>query len=278
VTRILVTGAGGMLGRDLVVAAAARDLEILAPAHDELDICDERTTARTVAMARAAAVINCAAYNDVDGAERDEAAALAVNGDGPRNLAIAARVAGARLVHISTDYVFDGTATRPYVESDPTAPRSAYGRSKLAGEVAVLTASPGHAVVRTAWLFGAGRANFVSWVLDCARDGTPITAFTDQFGCPTYTGHLAETLLDLAGDERGGIFHAVAASHCSRFEFAQGILAAAGLQAELTPTTRASHAADRPAWSVLASERDLRPLPGWQDGLAAYLAERKALA
>jgi dTDP-4-dehydrorhamnose reductase len=267
-----------MLGRDLIAAAAARDLEILAPPHDELDICDEQATARAVAVARADAVINCAAYNNVDGAERDEAAALAVNGDGPRNLAIAARVAGARLVHVSTDYVFDGTATRPYVESDRTAPRSAYGRTKLAGELAVLAASPGHAVVRTAWLFGAGRANFVSWVLDCARDGRPITVFSDQFGCPTYTGDLAEKLLDLAGDSRAGIFHAVAASHCSRFEFAQAILAAAGLQAELTPTLRATHAADRPAWSVLASERDPQPLPPWQDGLAAYLAERKALA
>jgi dTDP-4-dehydrorhamnose reductase len=278
VTRILVTGAAGMLGRDLVAAAAARELEIIAPTHDELDICDERETARAVAVARAPVVINCAAFNDVDGAERDEAAALAVNGDGPRNLAIAARVAGARLLHVSTDYVFDGTATQPYVESDATAPRSAYGRTKLAGERAVLAASPRHAVVRTAWLFGAGRGNFVSWVLECARDGRPITAFTDQFGCPTYTGHLADKLLDLAADERGGVFHAVAASHCSRFEFAQAILAAAGIDTQVTPTVRATHAADRPAWSVLASERDPRPLPCWRDGLSAYLAERKALA
>jgi dTDP-4-dehydrorhamnose reductase len=278
VTRILVTGAGGMLGRDLVAAAAARDLEVIAPTHDELDIRDEQGTAGAVAAAGAEVVINCAAWNDVDGAERDEAAALAVNGHGPRNLATAADSAGARLLHLSTDYVFDGTATRPYVESDPTAPRSAYGRTKLAGELAVLAASPAHSVVRTAWLFGAGRANFVSFVLDCARDGRPIPAFTDQFGCPTYTGHLAEKLLDLAADERGGIFHAVGAGHCSRFEFAQAILAAAGLQVQVTPTVRATHAADRPAWSVLASERDLRPLPTWQDGLAAYLAGRKALA
>jgi dTDP-4-dehydrorhamnose reductase len=274
----MVTGAGGMLGRDLVAAAAARDLEIIAPTHDELDIRDEQASARAVAVSRAGVLINCAAYNDVDGAERDEAAALAVNGDGPRNLALAARVAGARLLHVSTDYVFDGTATRPYVESDATAPRSAYGRTKLAGELAVLVASPRHAVVRTAWLFGAGRANFVSWVLDRARGGRPIPAFTDQFGCPTYTGHLADKLLDLAAGERGGIFHAVAASHCSRFEFAQAILAAAGLDAPVTPAVRATHAADRPAWSVLASERDPRPLPPWPDGLAAYLAERKAPA
>jgi dTDP-4-dehydrorhamnose reductase len=271
-----VTGAGGMLGRDLV--AAGGDAALVAVTHDDLDIRSEAATADAVAGAAPDVVINCAAWTDVDGAERDEAAALAVNGDGARNLALAAAAAGARLIHLSTDYVFDGTATRPYVESDATAPRSAYGRTKLAGERAVLDASPRHAVVRTAWLFGAGRANFVSWVLECGASGREIPAFTDQFGCPTYTAHLARKLLDLATDERGGVFHETASSHCSRFEFAEAILAAAGLAGRVIATSRATHAADRPAWSVLESERDEAPMPAWQDGLAAFLAERRARA
>jgi len=276
VTGLLVTGAGGMLGRDLV--AAASDGELTALTHHDLDITNASDCARAVAAAAPAVIINCAAWTDVDGAERDEAAALAVNRDGAANLAAAARDAGARLIHLSTDYVFDGAATRPYLESDATAPRSAYGRTKLAGEAAVLGASPAHAVVRTAWLFGAGRGNFVTFVLDCAREGRPIPAFTDQFGCPTYTAHLARKLLDLAAGDAAGVIHATAAGHCSRYQLAEAILDAAGLEATITPTSRAGHAADRPAWSVLASERDDEPLPPWQDGLAAFLAARSALA
>ena len=271
-TRILVTGAGGMLGRDIV--AAGGDVEIVALTHGDLDITDPTATAAAVAGADPDVVINCAAWTDVDGAERDEAAALAINATGPGNLAAAAHAAGARMLHLSTDYVFDGTATRPYLESDPTAPRSAYGRTKLAGELAVLAASPAHAVVRTAWLFGAGRSNFVSFVLARAEAGEDIPAFTDQFGCPTYTVHLAEKLLELALDDRGGVFHEVAASHCSRFEFAESILATAEIAGTVVPTSRATHSADRPAWSVLASERDEKPLPPWREGLAAYLGLR----
>ncbi len=132
--------------------------------------------------------------------------------------------------------------------------------------------------MRTAWLFGAGRSNFVSWVLDCGASGREIPAFTDQFGCPTYTVHLARKLLELAAEERGGVFHEAASSHCSRFEFAETILATAGLAGHVVATSRATHAADRPAWSVLASERDEAPMPPWQEGLAAFLSERGARA
>jgi dTDP-4-dehydrorhamnose reductase len=272
--RILVTGAGGMVARDLLAEAG----DAVGLTHDDLDITDAAACMAAVADAGADVVVNCAAWTNVDSAEEHERAALAVNGAGAGNLARAAAAAGARMIHLSTDYVFDGTATRPYVESDPTGPATAYGRTKLAGELEVLAASPRHAVVRTAWLFGVGRGSFVTFVLDRARAGEPIPAFTDQFGCPTYTGHLARKLLALAEGELAGVLHETATSHCSRFEFAAAILDAAGVEAEVVPVLRATQAAPRPAWSVLASERDPEPLPPWREGLEAFLAQREALA
>ena len=273
--RVLVAGAEGMLGRDVVSAALARGHECLGVSHRQLDVADERAVAAVVADAAPEVIVNCAGWTDVDGAEANEAAALAVNGHGAGNLARAALVAGAQLLHVSTDYVFDGTAERAYVESDATGPRTAYGRTKLAGEHAVLGASHAHAVVRTAWLFGPGGANFVATMLGLAAGGRDeVAVVTDQVGCPTFTGHLAEKLLDLASQRRGGIFHAAAAGHCSWNEFAQAIFAAAGLEVRVTATTSdaLARAAARPAWSVLASERDGSPLPAWEDGLSAYLA------
>jgi dTDP-4-dehydrorhamnose reductase len=273
--RLLVTGAGGMLGRDVAAAARAHGHECAGFERGQLDVTDRSAVDVAVADAGPEVIVNCAAWTDVDAAESDEAAALAVNGAGAGNLARAAVAVGARVVQVSTDYVFDGTATRPYVESDPTAPLSAYGRTKLAGEHEVLAASPDHAVVRTAWLFGAGGANFVATMLTLAAGGRDeIAVVTDQVGCPTFTGHLAEKLLEVAAERRAGILHAAAAGHCSRNEFAQAIFAAAGYDVRVSATTSAvqARAAARPAWSVLASERDRQPLPPWADGLNAYLA------
>jgi dTDP-4-dehydrorhamnose reductase len=171
--------------------------------------------------------------------------------------------------------VFDGTATRPYVESDPTGPRTAYGRTKLAGEQAVLAASPEHAVVRTAWLFGPGGGNFVATMLALAASGREeVAVVTDEIGCPTFTGHLVEKLLAVAAGGQAGVLHAAAAGHCSRNELAQAIFAAAGLDVRVKATTNQAlaRAATRPAWTVLASERDHEALPPWEDGLSAYLA------
>ena len=273
--RLLVTGAGGMLGRDVVAAARARGHECAGLARGELDVSDRDAVERAVADSAPEVIVNCAAWTDVDGAEADEAAALAVNGAGAANLARAAVAHGARVVQVSTDYVFDGSATRPYVESDPTAPISAYGRTKLAGERAVLDASPDHAVVRTAWLFGPAGPNFVATMLALAAAGRDeVAVVTDQVGCPTFTGHLAEKLIEVAAERRAGILHAAAAGHCSRHEFAQAIFAASGYDVRVTATTSdaVARAAPRPAWSVLASERDPQPLPTWADGLSAYLA------
>ncbi len=274
---ILVTGAGGMLGREVVAAAAARGLDCVGLARGELDITDAAAVRSAIGEHSPETIINCAGWTDVDSAEAHEDEALAINGDGTALLASEANACTARLIHVSTDYVFDGTATRPYVESDPTGPSTAYGRTKLAGERAALASSPGHAVARTAWLFGTAGRNFVATMLRMAAAGTrDFGVVTDQFGCPTYSVHLAEKLLDMAGQERGGVFHEAASGHCSRHEFAQAILAAAGVEGEILPALRASLPAPRPAWSVLSSERDPQPLPSWQDGLDAFLALRRA--
>jgi dTDP-4-dehydrorhamnose reductase len=221
------------------------------------------------------AIVNCAAWTDVEGAEDTESAALAVNGAGAGNLARAASAAGAQLVQVSTDYVFDGTATRPYVESDPTNALSAYGRTKLAGEQEIAAASPEHAIVRTAWLFGPGGSNFVTTMLRLAagaRDELAIV--TDEVGCPTYTRHLAPRLIEFAEHRTPGVIHLAGSGHCSRNEFAKAIFAQAGLGLTVTATTQAELAmkAPRPAWSVLGSEREIEPLPPWRDGLVAYCA------
>ncbi len=274
--RILVTGAGGMLGRDLVARANARGHDCVGVSHAELDVTDAREVDQAVARMAPEAIVNCAAWTDVEGAEGLEAQALAVNGTGAGNLARAAASISAHLVQVSTDYVFDGTARRPYFESDPTGPRSAYGRTKLAGEQAVLAAGGGHAVVRTAWLFGAAGTNFVATMLALAATRDAVTVVGDQIGSPTFTGHLAGALLDIAERRVAGIAHVAGAGQCAWSELAAQTFEQAGVSCTVrpVPSSEFPRPAPRPAWSVLASERDDVPvLPPWREGLAAYLAE-----
>ena len=273
--RLLVAGAAGMLGSDVVAAAAERGYDCVALTHAELDITDGDAVAAAVKEIQPDAIINCAGWTAVDGAEQDEVAAFAVNAHGAGNLARAAVANGARLVQVSSDYVFDGTATVPYLESDRTAPQTAYGRTKLAGEHAVLATSTAHAVVRSSWLFGVHGRNFVATMLEQADAGRrEVAVVTDQVGCPTFTGHLAGRLLDHAASGRGGIFHASAAGWCSWHEFAREIFTAAGIEIAVVETTSSELArpAQRPAWSVLGTERSGAVLPPWREGLAAYLA------
>jgi len=274
--RVLVIGAGGMLGTDLGRAAEAAGHEVVALDRAALDVTDGEAVETAVADARPDAVFNCAAWTDVDGAEESELEALRINGDGARNVAVAATAAGAAVVLPSTDYVFDGTADRPYVESDPTAPISAYGRTKLAGERETAAANPRHFVVRTSWLFGLAGRNFVETMLGLADRGE-VTVVSDQVGCPTYTPHLAEGLLQLAITEQYGVHHMSASGHVSWHGFAQAIFEEAGVECQVRPTTTAELArpAPRPSWSVLDTEwPDAVRLPEWRDGLRAYLASR----
>ena len=279
--KLLITGAGGMLGLDVTAAARVAGHETVALPRAELDITDATAVAEAVAAARPDAVINCAAYTNVDGAEADEHIALAINGAGAGNVAAAAAEHGAFTVHVSTDYVFAGTADEPYVESDRVAPASAYGRTKLAGEEAVAAAaSERHTVVRTAWLFGVGGPCFPGTILRLAAERPELTVVADQVGCPTFTGHLGPALVALA-ENRGpaGVVHVAAGGSCSWHEFAREIVAAGGLECDVRPVTTAEfpRPAPRPAWSVLVSERgpEVPRLAHWREGLTEYMRLRE---
>ena len=277
--RLLVTGAAGMLGRDVVRAAEAAGHDVVALGRRELDVCDPAAVDAAVRAGAPDAVVNCAAWTDVDGAEAEEAAATAVNGDAVAHLTAACAAADAHLVQVSTDYVFDGRASEPYVESSATGPLSAYGRSKLAGERAVDLQRG--AVVRASWLFGAGGGNFVATMLRLARERDTVTVVDDQVGFPTYTGHLAEALLRVATARATGILHAGGDEPCTWHDLARAIFDAAGLEVAVQRgrTADLGRPAPRPAYSVLGTERaDAPRLAPWRDGLHAYLDEIGAVA
>jgi dTDP-4-dehydrorhamnose reductase len=255
-----------MLGQDVMRIAGDRAVGLT---HAELDVTDRAAVADALG---GATVINCAAYTDVDGAEADSETAHAVNAEAARGVAEAA----ARVIYVSTDYVFDGTKRGPYVESDPVHPVSEYGRSKLAGERATLTASPHSLIVRTSWLFGAGGRNFVSTMLRLGEERGAVRVVDDQVGCPTFSGHLAEALVALAEGHSHGFLHVAGAGSCSWYEFAREIFERAGADVDVQPcsTDEFPRPARRPANSVLVSERGAPELPTWQEGLEAYLGVR----
>jgi dTDP-4-dehydrorhamnose reductase len=279
--RLLVTGAAGMLGRDVVAAAGDAGHEAVALARADLDITDPAAVKAAVRAAEPAAVINCAAWTDVDGAETAEAQATAVNGDGAGHLAAAAASAGALLVHVSSDYVFTGTASEPYREDAPTGPQGAYGRSKLAGEHAVAAAGGRSAIVRSAWLFGPQGKNFVDTMRRLGAEREEIAVVDDQVGCPTYTGHLAPALVQVA--ERGltGVLHVAGGGRCSWFDLAVATFEESGIACRVRRQSTADlgRPAPRPAFSVLESTRaDAPTLPPWRDGLRAHLARVEVAA
>ena len=275
--RILVTGAGGMLGADVVRAADAAHHEVVALARADLDVTDAGAVRRAIADAEPDAVVNCAAYTNVDGAEDDLESAMAVNTEGAGAVATAAAETGASVALPSTDYVFDGSKGAPYVESDEPRPLSVYGQSKLAGEHATAEANDRHFIVRSAWLFGRDGRNFVDTMLQLAADHGEVLVVRDQFGSPTYTAHLAQAILRLLEGFAHGLHHVAAAGECSWYELAVETFALAGVDCRVLSCTseELGRPAPRPAYSVLASERaDTIRLPEWREGLAAYLAER----
>jgi dTDP-4-dehydrorhamnose reductase len=252
--RVLVAGAGGQVGAR--VAECLDDHEVLAAAHDGLDLADREQVDQVVGTFRPDAVVNAAAMTNVDACERDPERAFAVNALGVRNLAVAAERAGAHVVHISTDYVFDGEATEPYPVDAPVAPRSAYGRTKAAGERAVAAAGGDATVVRTAWVYGAHGGNFVRTMAGRALDGAPVSVVDDQVGSPTWAADLATGLVAL--DARPGpvppVLHRTDAGAVSWYGLARAVYEEVGADPALvTPTTTEAfpRPAPRPAWSVL---------------------------
>ncbi|MEV8509146.1 dTDP-4-dehydrorhamnose reductase [Actinoplanes sp. NPDC051475] len=268
--RWLVTGAGGMLGRDLCTALArAGERDVLAASRSDLDVTDP--AAVRDAVSGADVVVNTAAWTDVDGAETAEEAATAVNGHAVQNLATAA---GKRLIHLSTDYVFDGTAASPYAEDTTQEPVNAYGRGKAIGERAVLAA--GGYVVRTAWLYGEHGPNFVRTMLRLAAERDTVDVVDDQYGPPTWSYTLARQLMALAaaataGRAAPGAYHGTAAGSTTWYGLARAVFAEAGLDPDrVCPTTsdRFRRPARRPAYSVLGHDRwagtGVAPLPDWR--------------
>jgi len=276
--KVLVTGAAGMLGRDVMLAAGNAGHDVVGFGRAELDIADAATVGKKLDLERPDVVINCAAWTDVDGAEEAEESAFAVNGTGAGNVAAAAAAVGASVVYISTDYVFDGAKGAPYVETDQPAPLSAYGRTKLAGEEATAAANKRHFIVRSSWLFGIGGNNFVETMLRLAADHGEVLVVRDQVGSPTYTWHLAYGIVRLIEGIEFGIHHMAAAGHCSWYDFAREIFEQAHVECKvLSGTTEMmGRPAPRPAYSALVSQRrHAIELPTWQDGLAGYLAQRQ---
>lgn len=276
--RWLITGAGGMLGTDLKEELASRDETVIALPRTALDVTDSRLVSAAVRDHAPDVIVNCAAYTKVDHAETEEAAANALNGSAVELLASAANEAGALLVQVSTDFVFDGTKGDPYEIDDRTNPLSAYGRSKLLGEVAAGHADR-HCIVRTSWLFGTHGPNFVEAIRNQIRKGTnPLRVVSDQRGRPTYTPHLARAIVRLAMQDAQGVVHYADADECSWFDFATAI--AEGSETSVIPVTTDEfpRPARRPAYSVLSTERyeQLTGVPpeSWRDGLREYLAAR----
>jgi dTDP-4-dehydrorhamnose reductase len=251
--RVLVTGAGGQLGREVVDVCTEAGDEVVACDHAALDVSDRDAVLQIVVAAAPDTVIHAGAWTNVDGCETDPDRAYAVNALGTRHVAEAARMAGARVVYVSTDYVFDGTGERPYHEWDATNPVSAYGRSKLGGEAAL---GPADTIVRTSWVCGRHGHNFVKTVLGRAGAGQPLNVVDDQHGTPTFADDLAGMLRRLAAARLPGTFHVTNQGPTTWFRFARDVVEAAGLDTGLvTPITTAEmdppRSAPRPAYSVL---------------------------
>lgn len=276
--KVLVTGANGMLARAVRDEFGCRGHEVAAYARERLDVTDAAVVDRVVRYEAPDAVIQCAAYTRVDDAEREEAAALAVNGTGTASVAAACRAVGARLVYPSTDYVFDGSASSPYAPDAEPAPINAYGRTKLAGEAAASAAGE-WLVVRTSWLYGAGGRNFVRAMLDRARAGESLRVVDDQRGAPTWTRSLARVFAALL--ERSapsGIYHATDRGETTWHGLAVAALELAGVDATVEPVTSDAfpRPARRPRYSVLdcaGTEAIVGELPAWRSALADALRE-----
>ncbi|SDW82262.1 dTDP-4-dehydrorhamnose reductase [Paenibacillus sp. PDC88] len=288
--KVLVTGAAGQLGKDVVLLLQSKGCEILACDRQTLDITNSEQCKAVVTGFSPQAIIHCAAYTAVDAAETDVEGAYLVNATGSRNLAVAAEKIGAKIVYISTDYVFNGQSSEPYHEYDNTDPQSIYGKSKRAGEVLTQSLSSRYFIVRTSWVYGLHGSNFVKTMLKLGQEKPLLNVVNDQKGSPTYTVDLAAFLYELIQTEKYGIYHASNSGSCTWYEFTQAILEDAAqvldmkVTASLEPCTTDMfpRPAPRPQNSVMEhlairtnGLTDLRP---WREGLNDFLAEMKAVS
>jgi len=278
---ILITGGGGMLGHALTDLLVLRGLKPISLDRAQLDIADHSALARAFAEHEPTLVLNCAAHTKVDLCEQETEKANAINGTAVGDIAALCRASGAVLVHVSTDFVFDGSSRRPYLPGDPVNPLSAYGRSKWLGEQAIQENSPSRwLIVRTAWVYGRHGANFPRTMVQAARAGKPLTVVSDQIGSPTHTPDLAAAILDLLDTGASGLWHVTNSGQTNWYDLAKATLAEFGVRAEISPISSSEWAqkrptsAIRPGYSVLdlsALQRQIaRPMPPWRQGLADF--------
>jgi len=270
--RVLLTGAEGQLGR--VIQSGFGTHQVVAPRESELDICDPRQVEAALDRSGPELLLNAAAYTDVDGAESDPEAALAGNARGPAILAAASERRGIPILHLSTDYVFDGEAGRPYHERDATSPCSVYGRSKLEGEEEVRRANPRHLIVRTSWLYASEGRNFLLTMLDLA-DRPEVRVVNDQFGSPTFAPHLGAGLLELLESAPWGTYHLAGGGVASWWELTRALYRELGIQTPVraVATTEFPRPARRPRFSALTTVQEPRILlPPWEGGVRDFAA------
>ncbi|KPV60382.1 dTDP-4-dehydrorhamnose reductase [Paenibacillus sp. A3] len=279
--RIFVTGASGQLGTDLIDLFKETGFEVFGTSSKNLDITDRKAVECVISEKCPDIIVHSAAYTKVDQAEQDMDEAYAVNAYGTRNIAMAAQNCSAKLIYISTDYVFDGTSQVPYNEFSPTSPQSVYGKSKLAGEQFVRQWIPKHYIIRTSWLFGKHGSNFVNTMLKLAGERAQLNVVHDQFGSPTYTADLAEFVLQLLDKELYGTYHASNTGVCSWYEFSKEIFQQAGLQhVQVNPvsTSEFPRPAPRPSYSVMdhmaIRVNGLKDLRHWKEALSAFLLQK----
>jgi dTDP-4-dehydrorhamnose reductase len=281
--KILVIGAHGMLGRSLVGLlsdfphAGNPGYEVVAAGHGQIDVTNASSTPKFITHIMPEVIVNCTAFSNVDACETQISEAFAVNAAGPGNIARAGKDTGAKTFHISSDYVFDGTKGAPYLETDKPNPLSVYGKSKLEGEIAVQRATDNYAIIRTAWLFGPYRKNFVTTMLDLGRKNGSVSVVSDQYGCPTYTADLSLAIQTVIARDLRGLYHVVNAGYCSRLEWAQKIFEFSGTPVSVIPIKSTDY--QRPARAPQNSSLDCAKYAGavghemrpWQDALGEYI-------
>lgn len=277
--KVLVTGAKGQLGGDVVKELVARGISCVGTTRTDFDLTDFDSARKFLADCRPDAVIHCAAYTAVDRAEDEAELCREVNAEGTRNLAQACRKLGAKMMYTSTDYVFPGTGETPFEVDDPKGPLNVYGRTKLAGEEAVRELVEGYFIVRTSWVFGKGGNNFVKTMLHLGKTRNEVNVVCDQVGSPTYTADLAPLLCDMIMTEKYGVYHATNEGYCDWAEFASEIFRQAGDQTKVNPVPSSAYPtkAKRPLNSRLnklgLDSAGFRRLPVWRDALSRYLKE-----
>lgn len=278
--KVLVTGAKGQLGTDLMNELEKRGIESIGVDVQEMDITDREACMRVISESKADAVIHCAAYTAVDAAEDNVDLCRKINGEGTRNVALACQATGAKMMYISTDYVFDGQGTRPWEPDDNRSPLNVYGQTKYEGELAVEELVEKFFTVRIAWVFGVAGKNFIKTMLRLGKERGAVSVVDDQVGSPTYTYDLARLLVDMIQTDYYGRYHATNEGFCSWYEFACEIFRQAGMdEVKVTPVSSDQFPvkAVRPANSRMSkaklAENGFEPLPTWQDALGRFLKE-----